>query len=186
MAAGKRTKKLSEDVRVRSCRPEDAFASALDTEEGITLVGFLGDSPKKNHWRVYLTPELDEYYEVREKDIAEQTAVKDKAFSCSEIRLCPGVKAVHVVTEVVDLQSRYLSGELSDALLQMADCQTLRNMAPPRLAKRQARQSADEWLCTWWGGCTDGKFNGRGCTDRFGPEGQTNQTKFHLTKDLKC
>src|SRR5689334_14808375 len=33
------------------------------------LSGFLGRSPQAGHWRLYLTPTLDEYVEIPEEDI---------------------------------------------------------------------------------------------------------------------
>lgn len=186
----KHENRLKEDNIVKETQPQQIDKGCLETQEGLTLVGYVGESPQLGFCRLYLTPELNEYYELRQEDVLDQICYGDALdFSVSEVRLREGAKAVHVKSEVLDLQTRFLVGELSQSFLNSAETQRLLSslQVPEGYVDREKRQSNDEWLCTFFSGCTEGSAGGRNCTYRFGPNRTPGaKTKFHVTKDLKC
>ncbi len=158
-------------------------------KENLSLLGYAGPSEQDGCVRLYLTPELDEYYDLREEDVVSQEVfdLMDD-FTVSELTLYPGSQGLKVVCRMTDLQTRFLVGELSQSFLETAEAGVPLASAP---VDREKRQSADEWFCTYFSGCTDGKVgiypNVRKCTFRFGPCIKvTTNKKFHVTKDLKC
>ena len=56
--------KLEPDALVRRLAPD---ASAVPDVR--VLAGFLGESPQEGHWRLYLSPSLDEHVEFAEEDV---------------------------------------------------------------------------------------------------------------------
>ena len=55
---------IKEDEVVR-----ELVADPRDVPESTLIVGFVGRSEDEDKWRVYITPTLDNYVEIRRKDI---------------------------------------------------------------------------------------------------------------------
>ena len=63
------------DSEEQEPKPDPFVAKLLEHAEAsaglATQVGFLGDSPRGHeYWRIYLTPQLDEYVDVHKTDVA--------------------------------------------------------------------------------------------------------------------
>ena len=72
-----RPKKLEPDALVERLAPDASHVPDLRV-----LVGFLARSTREGHWRLYLTPTLNEYVEFAEDDV-----VHSHAFESDESRL---------------------------------------------------------------------------------------------------
>lgn len=67
-----RNSKLKSDALVERLLPDPSQPADLRV-----LVGFLGESPRKGHWRLYQTPTLDAHVEFAEKDVVHSHSSND-------------------------------------------------------------------------------------------------------------
>jgi hypothetical protein len=100
------TSKLEPDVLIERLVPD-----ASQIPDVRVLVGFLGKSTRERHWRLYLTPTLNEYVEFAEDDV-----MHSHAFESDESRL--GGTMVWVRREANLQHTRTVSREAQADFLQ--------------------------------------------------------------------
>lgn len=109
-------KGLKEDALVEQLVPEAGSHQPLTV-----LEGFLGKSGREGYWRLYLTPELDEYVEFAEDDVAhsqETTAEAAPApFGGSCVWLREGAAVTHTRVSTRQMQAEFLRGGVTSAYL---------------------------------------------------------------------
>jgi hypothetical protein len=87
-----------------------------------TLQGWLGESDRPGAWRLYLTPELDEYLEVLEDDIIASHPL-DKAqapLGGTVLNVRSDAEIQHVSSTTADAAASLLGGGIVDELLGQA------------------------------------------------------------------
>lgn len=180
---------LSPDPQVvgREAQPGSALVSR-------TLLGFLGESDRPGLCRLYLTPEFDEYYDIRADDVLERERLpeEDAELAGSVLRVKRNAVVYHARSEILDLQLRMLEGEITKALLKGVAEQQLVGWAIPAVAQQIAkgkslfcigkRESGGESGCTDSDRCTKGYVARHKCTHMFGGK----EKPHHVTEDLKC
>jgi hypothetical protein len=107
-------KRLEQDRLVDQLAPDPGSHSPLTM-----LTGFLGQSGREGFWRLYLTPELDEYVEFAEDDVVQtEEASKEQApFGGSCVWLRQGASVTHTRVSTRQLQAEFLSGSISAGYL---------------------------------------------------------------------
>ena len=142
--------KITQDQIVDKLRPDPSKPAA----KTVVLHGHLGKSDKAGWWRLYDTPRLDSYYEIREADIVatEQVAVPDVG-SGTRVLVAPGevqyVQAVNLEPQKKTAkQAQFLTGEYSTLLGNML---AERRAGPAPLA---ASGIVCDLFNTWGGGYT--------------------------------
>jgi hypothetical protein len=104
---------LEQDPLVDRLLPDPA----RNPPDVIVLTGFLGKSARDSHWRIYPTPELDEYLEVDERDIVhrEPLAPDENAIGGSRLWVKASAKLVHARLLTHEAQADFLRGEIGAA-----------------------------------------------------------------------
>lgn len=112
----------------QSGRPEEEdFVSDLAPDPASIpdtrmLIGFVGESTKDGYLRLYLTPELNEFYEIQEADV-----VRSQKLPAGELNLAGTAiwikrdsKIQHTRTTTVDAQADFLQGTIARSFLTSA------------------------------------------------------------------
>jgi len=102
---------LQEDELVRRLIPDPSKPSP----DVVTVVGYLGKSPARNMWRVYLSPALDEYIEFAQEDIVETQSLKSdpNPLGGTVVWLKRGTTVRHIRTTSRQTQAEFLQGDIS-------------------------------------------------------------------------
>ena len=114
------------------------------------IAGFLGKSTRRRHWRLYLTPTLNEYVEFAEDDV-----VHSHSLETDENRL--GGTVVWVRREANLVHTRAVSREAQADFLQGNVLAALLKRCRPNLSALNPRQPYQLALlksamtCGWWG-----------------------------------
>jgi hypothetical protein len=103
-------KRLAQDRIVDQLAPDPGSHQPLTI-----LTGFLGQSSREGFWRLYLTPELDEYVEFAEDDVVQtEEATKEQApFGGSSVWLRQGAPVTHTQVSTRQVQAEFLSGSIT-------------------------------------------------------------------------
>jgi hypothetical protein len=86
------------------------------------LRGFLGRSGREGFWRLYLTPELDQYVEFAEDDVEHRQEVSTERapFGGSYVWLRKGAPVTHARVATRQLQAEFLRGGITGRYLAAA------------------------------------------------------------------
>jgi len=123
---------LDQDELVESLVPDPS-----DVAELKMLFGWLGRSAREGCWRLYLSPELDHYVEVREDDVLHARRLMETESPTGGTILWARRNAPlrEIRTGSVQAQASFLAGDIM-AILKQADAQARFDLsaAPPQLA----------------------------------------------------
>ena len=103
-------KELKQDPLVEQLAPDPA-----DPQATIQLRGWLGKGVKEGSWRLYLTPQLDEYVQFQDKDIVhtQPIAPEQSPLGGTVIWLVAGTSLQHTRVVTRQLQADFLSGGIT-------------------------------------------------------------------------
>jgi hypothetical protein len=106
-------RKLRLDALVHDLLPDPAE----HPPDVIVLVGFLGRSSIDSYWRVYLTPELDDYLEVSEDDIVRRVGLSpgQSPIGGSVVWVRASAKLRHTRVRAHEAQAAFLRGDVRAA-----------------------------------------------------------------------
>ena len=106
----KTRKELKQDPLVEQLAPDPA-----DPQATIQLKGWLGKGVKEGSWRLYLTPQLDEYVQFQDKDIVhtQPIAPEQSPLGGTMIWLLAGTSLQHTRVTTRQLQAGFLSGGIT-------------------------------------------------------------------------
>ena len=106
----KSRKELKQDPLVEQLVPDPA-----DPQATIQLKGWLGKGVKAGSWRLYLTPQLDEYVQFQDKDIVhtQPIAPEQSPLGGTMIWLLAGTSLQHTRVTTRQLQAGFLSGGIT-------------------------------------------------------------------------
>ena len=106
----KTRKELKQDPLVEQLAPDPA-----DPQATIQLKGWLGKGVKAGSWRLYLTPQLDEYVQFQDKDIVhtQPIAPEQSPLGGTMIWLLAGTSLQHTRVTTRQLQAGFLSGGIT-------------------------------------------------------------------------
>jgi hypothetical protein len=106
----KTRKELKQDALVEQLAPDPA-----DPQATIQLKGWLGKGVKAGSWRLYLTPQLDEYVQFQDKDIVhtQPIAPEQSPLGGTMIWLLAGTSLQHTRVTTRQLQAGFLSGGIT-------------------------------------------------------------------------
>ncbi|ARU60087.1 hypothetical protein CBW65_02715 [Tumebacillus avium] len=88
-------------------------------EDAVVLSGSLGHSPKDGQWRLYLTPELNDFVEIREEDIL-HAVMPEEEQSAATLWVKPDAALERTQTSVQQVQAEFLSGDIMSGFLDSA------------------------------------------------------------------
>jgi hypothetical protein len=102
--------RINEDELVRSLIPDPA---ALP--DARVRVGFLGRSARARHWRLYLTPELNDYLEFTEPDVLHVRPLegRDHPLGGSAVWFRREANLVHTRAVSREAQADFLQGDIA-------------------------------------------------------------------------
>ena len=103
-------RQIRQDDFVQGLLPDPAEHPA----DVIVLVGFLGRSMIDSNWRVYQTPELDDYLEVPEEDIVQRVALSpgQSPIGGSVFWVKASAELRHTRVRAYEAQAAFLRGDL--------------------------------------------------------------------------
>jgi hypothetical protein len=107
--APKDTRNLSEDPIVSALVPDPGQGPPNAT----VLEGYLGKSTDAGRWRLYLTPQLDQWVELEDGDILHSEKLADEQGSRVWVR--QGVELTHVQANAQRVQAEFLAGPIAGA-----------------------------------------------------------------------
>lgn len=79
------------------------------------LIGFLGNSGKEGYWRLYLSPELNEFLEFQEKDVLRSQPLADSQLGGTAIWIRREAELQHTRTTTREAQAQFLQGTIASA-----------------------------------------------------------------------
>ena len=125
--------RLGQDDLVEKVRPKP------EGDAAIRLAGFLGRSSNADHWRVYLSQDLDDHLEVAESDILHSMSLRGPAteFGGSILWVKPDAKVKYSppqTHESPQIEEEFLKGDL-----------IARNLPPLRLTDLVAEKKFGPW-----------------------------------------
>jgi hypothetical protein len=84
-------------------------------QPGVLLIGFLGKAVQSGDWRLYLTPELNEYVEFSEQDIVHTQPLSQEQTQLggSRVWLRSGAPFRHTYIETRQVQADFLRGGIT-------------------------------------------------------------------------
>ncbi|TCP58181.1 hypothetical protein EV586_102634 [Tumebacillus sp. BK434] len=85
-------------------------------EDAVVLTGFLGHSPKDGQWRLYLTPELNDFLEIQAEDIL-YAIMPEEEQSAATLWVKPDAALERTQTSVQQVQAEFLSGDIMSGFL---------------------------------------------------------------------
>ena len=102
-------RKLWQDDLVENLMPDPSRAP-----EAVALTGWLGKSTRDGHWRLYLTPQLDEYVEFEEKAVLRsQSLGSEQTEGPTMLWVERDAGLEHTRTASRQVQAEFLGGELA-------------------------------------------------------------------------
>jgi hypothetical protein len=107
-------KGLQQDRLVEKLVPDPAAH-----EPAVQLTGWLGKSTRGGVWRLYLTPQLDEYVQFPETAVvhSEQLDVSQSAAGGTMVWLKAGTSLDHTQVVSKTVQADFLSGDITDSYM---------------------------------------------------------------------
>jgi hypothetical protein len=103
-------KQLKQDRLVEQLVPDPG-----DLQPRIQLTGWLGKGPKEGSWRLYLTPQLDEYVQFSDKDVVHTQSVQPEQspLGGTTVWLQKGTVLQHTQVVTRQVQADFLSGGIT-------------------------------------------------------------------------
>lgn len=121
-ANGNESRRLEPDPYVLEVRGDIRREANEPMPRIRTLQGWLGESDRPGSWRLYLTPELDEYLEVGEEDIIATHALDaaQAPLGGTVLNVRSDAEIQHVSSTTADAAASLLGGGIIDELLGQA------------------------------------------------------------------
>jgi hypothetical protein len=110
-------KRLAQDPLVERLVPDPSSHRSFTM-----LRGFLGKSGREGFWRLYLTPELDQYVEFAEGDVehTQEATAEQAPFGGSYVWLRAGAPVTHAQVSTRQMQAEFLRGGITAGYLRGA------------------------------------------------------------------
>ena len=140
-------RELWQDALVENLRPDPSQGP-----NAVALTGWLGKSTRDGYWRLYFTPQLDEYVEFKEEDVLRsQSLGSEQTEGRTTLWVKRGASLEHTRTASRQVQAEFLKGELAASFLAgtvgergLADIQEAVARHPPTVGACRTEQ----WQCT--------------------------------------
>jgi hypothetical protein len=109
----KSKKQFKQDSLVERLVPDPATPSDV-----ITLNGFLGKSSRSDSVRLYLTPRLNDYFDIREVDVVHTQSLETELnpLGGTMIWVKREAELLHTRTETLDIQTEFISGDIVNSV----------------------------------------------------------------------
>ena len=99
---------LVEDSLISSLVPDPA-----DVPNVRMYVGLLGKSSKPDYWRLYTSPQLNEFVEVREEDILHAEQIDGALLHGTAVWIKADAKLIRTQVGAQQVQTNFLSGDIA-------------------------------------------------------------------------
>ena len=106
--------KLNEDELIKNLVPDPS-----QVPDARMLFGFLGKSSREGYWRLYLTPELNEYVEFQEEDVlhTQSFATPENPLGGKAVWVKRETNLLRTSTKSREAQAEFLQGDIAASLL---------------------------------------------------------------------